>query len=109
MHASITVRTAEVASQPWRNGGGVTRPLLVRPRGDAWQVRVSVADVVGQRPVLALPRRQRWFAVLEGAGVVLTIGSTEHRLDAGSDAFSFRGDVARRAAASSTARRAIST
>jgi len=25
---------------------------------------------------------------------VLTIGSTEHRLDAGSDAFSFRGDVA---------------
>ena len=94
MPASITVRAAEVASQPWRNGGGVTRPLLVWPRGDAWQVRVSVADVAANGPFSRFPGVQRWFAVLDGAGVVLTIGSTEHRLDAGSDAFSFRGDVA---------------
>jgi uncharacterized protein len=94
MPASITVRTAEVASQPWRNGGGVTRPLLVRPRGDAWQVRVSVADVSANGPFSRFPGVQRWFAVLDGAGVVLTIGSTEHRLDTDSDAFSFRGDVA---------------
>src|SRR5436190_13214648 len=94
MPASITVRTAEVASQPWRNGGGVTRPLLVRPRGDAWQLRVSVADVSANGPFSRFPGVQRWFAVLDGAGVVLTIGSTEHRLDTGSDAFSFRGDVA---------------
>jgi len=94
MAASTIVRTAEVASQPWRNGGGVTRPLLVRPRGDAWQVRVSVADVSVNGPFSRFPGVQRWFAVLDGAGVVLTIGSTEHRLDAGSDAFSFRGDVA---------------
>ena len=94
MPASTTVRTAEVASQPWRNGGGVTRPLLVRPRGDQWQVRVSVADVSVNGPFSRFPGVQRWFAVLDGAGVVLTIGSTEHRLDAGSDAFSFRGDVA---------------
>ena len=94
MPASTTVRTAEVASQPWRNGGGVTRPLLVRPRGDAWQLRVSVADVSANGPFSRFPGVQRWFAVLDGAGVVLTIGSTEHRLDAGSDAISFRGDVA---------------
>jgi imidazolonepropionase len=94
MPASTTVRTAEVASQPWRNGGGVTRPLLVRPRGDAWQVRVSVADVSVNGPFSRFPGVQRWFAVLDGAGVVLTIGSTEHLLDTGSDAFSFRGDVA---------------
>ena len=94
MPASTTVRTADVASQPWRNGGGVTRPLLVRPRGDRWQVRVSVADVAANGPFSRFPGVQRWFAVLDGAGVVLTIGSTEHRLDAGSDAFSFRGDVA---------------
>jgi hypothetical protein len=68
--------------------------LLVRPRGDAWQVRVSVADVSVNGPFSRFPGVQRWFAVLDGAGVVLTIGSTEHRLDAGSDAFSFRGDVA---------------
>src|SRR6478735_4142561 len=79
MPASTTVRTAEVASQPWRNGGGVTRPLLVRPRGDEWQVRVSVADVSVNGPFSRFPGVQRWFAVL---------------VDAGSDAFSFRGDVA---------------
>src|SRR6187549_1495378 len=83
MTNSTTVRTAEVASQPWRNGGGVTR-----------QVRVSVADVSVNGPFSRFPGVQRWFAVLDGAGVVLTIGNTEHRLDAGSDAFSFRGDVA---------------
>jgi len=94
MPASTTVRTVEVSSQPWRNGGGVTRPLLVRPRGDDWQVRVSVADVSVNGPFSRFPGVQRWFAVLDGAGVVLTVGSTEHRLDAGSDAFSFRGDVA---------------
>jgi len=72
----------------------MTRPLLVSPRGDRWQVRVSVADVSVNGPFSRFPGVQRWFAVLDGAGVVLTIGSTEHRLDAGSDAFSFRGDVA---------------
>ena len=94
MLASSTVRTADVAPQPWRNGGGVTRPLLVRPRGDRWQVRVSVADVAVNGPFSRFPGVQRWFAVLDGAGVVLTIGSSEHRVDAGSDALSFRGDVA---------------
>src|SRR5436190_8547284 len=94
MTRSTTVRTAEVASQPWRNGGGVTRPLHVSPRGDRWQVRVSVADVSANGPFSRFPGVQRWFAVLDGAGVVLTIGSTEHRLDTRSDAFSFRGDIA---------------
>jgi len=94
MTTGITVRTSEVASQPWRNGGGVTRPLLVSPRGDRWQVRVSVADVSANGPFSRFPGVQRWFAVLDGAGVVLTIGSSEHRLDRTSDAFSFRGDVA---------------
>ncbi len=37
---------------------------------------------------------QRWFAVLEGAGVVLTIGAKEHPLGPDDDAISFRGDAA---------------
>src|SRR5678815_2747526 len=94
MPASTTVRTAEVASQPWRNGGGVTRPLLVSPRGDRWQVRVSVADVSANGPFSRFPGAVEHREPALHAGVVLTIGSTEHRLDAGSDAFSFRGDVA---------------
>lgn len=94
MLASSTVRTADVAAEPWRNGGGVTRALLVRPRGGAWKVRVSVADVAGNGPFSRFPGVQRWFAVLDGAGVVLTIGTTEHRLGSGDDALSFPGDVA---------------
>ena len=94
MPASTTVRTADVAPQPWRNGGGETRALLVRPRGGDWQVRVSVAEVASHGPFSRFPGVQRWFAVLEGAGVVLTIGSSEHRLGPGDDALSFRGDVA---------------
>ena len=57
-------------------------------------MRVSVADVAVNGPFSRFPGVQRWFAVLEGAGVVLTIGSNEHRLDAGDDALSFRGDIA---------------
>lgn len=93
MPASTTQRTADVAPQTWRNGGGVARALLVRPHGDDWQVRVSVADVAAHGPFSRFPGVQRWFAVLEGAGVVLTMGAAEHRLDSDSDAFSFSGDV----------------
>jgi environmental stress-induced protein Ves len=94
MPASSTIRVVEVARQPWRNGGGETRALLVRPRGDRWQVRVSVADVDVNGPFSRFPGVQRWFAVLEGAGVVLTIGSKEHPLGPDDDAISFRGDAA---------------
>ncbi len=94
MLASSTVRTADIAPQPWRNGGGVTRALLVRPPGDAWQVRVSVAEVASNGPFSRFPGVERWFAVLDGAGVVLTFGGAEHRLEAADDALSFRGDVA---------------
>jgi hypothetical protein len=94
MLASTTVRTTDVVAQAWRNGGGVTRALLVRPRGDRWQVRVSVADVDVNGPFSRFPGVERWFAVLDGAGVVLTIGGKEHRLGPDDDAISFGGDVA---------------
>ena len=57
--------------QPWRNGGGVTRELLAWPDGGDWRVRVSVADIDADGPFSAFPGVERWFAVLEGAGVAL--------------------------------------
>jgi environmental stress-induced protein Ves len=96
MLASTTIRTADVAAQPWRNGGGVTRALLVQPRGDAWQVRISVADVTVNGPFSRFPGVTRWFAVLDGAGVVLTIGGVEHRCTAADPAVKFAGDAATR-------------
>lgn len=65
------VSLADCPPQPWRNGGGQTRELLRWPDGEDWLVRVSVADITRDGPFSAFPGVQRWFAVLEGHGVVL--------------------------------------
>lgn len=65
------VRGSEVPPQPWRNGGGTTRELLAWPSAQAWVLRVSVAHIGRDGPFSAYPGVDRWFAVLEGAGVEL--------------------------------------
>jgi environmental stress-induced protein Ves len=64
-----------VAATPWRNGGGVTRELLAWPSTSEWQVRVSVAEVAASGPFSSFPGVERWFAVIEGAGVELRLGA----------------------------------
>jgi len=93
---SSTVRTADVPAQPWLNGGGVTRELLARPDRDGWQVRVSVADVEADGPFSAFSGVVRWFAVLDGAGVVLTIDGHERRCASGGAALAFAGGAVTR-------------
>ncbi len=85
------VDPADVSPAPWKNGGGTTRELLAWPASDGWRVRVSIADVERDGPFSSFPGVQRWFAVLEGAGVQLRIGSCEHALDADAPAFQFEG------------------
>ncbi len=87
------VSLAAVAPQPWRNGGGTTRELLVWPGGDAWKARVSVADVNADGPFSRFERIERWFAVLDGAGVDLRIGGGTQRLTAATQPFSFSGEA----------------
>ena len=67
------VPLAGVAATPWKNGGGLTRDLLLWPpaSGDEWQLRISVAEVAQSGPFSAYPGVARWFCVLQGAGVVL--------------------------------------
>ena len=79
--------------QPWRNGGGSTRELLAQPAGEAWRVRVSVADVVADGPFSAFPGVARWFAVIDGAGVVLSVDAVEHRCTASGAPLAFAGDA----------------
>ncbi|MEP7282765.1 MAG: HutD family protein [Rubrivivax sp.] len=66
---------SEILPQPWRNGGGVTRELLVWPpdgrSGAGWRLRLSVADIEVDGPFSAFPGVWRSFVVLSGAGVVL--------------------------------------
>jgi environmental stress-induced protein Ves len=88
----LTVRTADVAPQPWKNGGGVTRELLALPPGSDWRVRISVADVASDGDFSSFAGVGRWFAVVEGAGVVLTVDGREHRCTRDDDeALAFAG------------------
>jgi hypothetical protein len=80
--------------QPWRNGGGVTRELLAWPNASDWTVRLSVADVAEDGPFSRFENVERWFAVIDGAGVVLRIGGGAQRLGPDSEAFRFDGALA---------------
>jgi environmental stress-induced protein Ves len=88
-----TIRVDEVAPQRWRNGGGFTRELLAWPAVEAWRLRISVADVQSAGPFSSFPAVERWFTVLDGNGVELTVGGTAHRLTAESGPLRFSGEV----------------
>lgn len=91
MSAPRVIGFDAVAPQRWRNGGGWTRELLAAPAGEAWHVRVSVADIEQDGPFSSFPGVARHFAVLEGAGVTLTIDGTTHRVARGGPAVAFAG------------------
>ena len=88
------VRLADVAPQPWKNGGGTTRELLAWPDADRWRVRLSVAEVAADGPFSRFDGVQRWFAVLGGAGVRLVVDGVTHTLTAPSEPFAFDGAAA---------------
>lgn len=67
----LQLNTRDVASVPWRNGGGLTRELLAWPSPQDWRCRLSVADVARDGPFSAYPGVVRHFVVLEGDGVAL--------------------------------------
>jgi len=88
------MRADDVTPQAWRNGGGRTRELLVWPSPADWQLRVSVADIEADGPFSAFPGVQRWFAVIEGAGVLLEFADGERRVVPGDAPLSFDGAAA---------------
>jgi environmental stress-induced protein Ves len=90
---SIVIASA-VTPQPWRNGGGQTRELLLWPENtSAWRLRISLASVTRSGPFSLYPGVQRWFSVVEGNGVALRVGGNEYRLNVASAPFQFSGDT----------------
>jgi uncharacterized protein len=87
------VRCDAVEPQPWRNGGGLTRELLTWPTRDAWSLRISVADIRADGPFSPFPGIDRWFAVLEGAGVMLALPEGRRCIEAGDAPLDFRGEA----------------
>lgn len=79
------------APQAWRNGGGQTRELLTWPRQGPWRLRISRADIGVDGPFSAFPGVTRWFAVLHGKGVALTLDDGRHDIVAEGPALCFDG------------------
>lgn len=85
----------DVPASPWRNGGGTTRELLAWPGAQDWDWRISVAEVERAGPFSSFPGVRRWFAVLSGMGVRLSVqepGRVQvHELGADSAPLAFDG------------------
>jgi len=82
----------ETTAQAWKNGGGQTRELVAWPNATEWIVRISVADIDQDGPFSGFEHIQRWFAVLQGAGVRLF--DDEREIRAGDALLEFDGALA---------------
>jgi environmental stress-induced protein Ves len=84
----------DVTPTTWRNGGGTTRELVVFPVHEHWHWRMSVADVTQDGPFSSFDGVQRWFAVLSGAGVRLSVDGAVQMLGPSSAPVAFDGGAA---------------
>ncbi|MCU1517091.1 MAG: HutD family protein [Pseudarthrobacter sp.] len=80
------IRFAELRSEPWRNGGGVTRELASHPQAasaqdGAWDWRVSIAELTKAGDFSPFPGMERVLTVIEGELLLLTVDGAEHPLE----------------------------
>lgn len=90
------IRAAEYRIVPWKNGGGLTREVLVEPDpADPAQFlwRISIATVATPGPFSRFPGIDRSIAVLDGAGLRLDVDGEAVRLTRDDPPFRFSGDA----------------
>ncbi|MBT2392881.1 HutD family protein [Streptomyces sp. ISL-1] len=90
------LRAADRTAVPWKNGGGVTREIAVSPKGagtDAFDWRISLADVGADGPFSAFSGIDRTLTVVEGAGMDLMVGGEHHIVDEQYWPHDFPGDL----------------
>ena len=82
---------------PWKNGGGSTIEIAIAPAGaslDAFDWRISMAQVATDGPFSSFPGIDRTLAVIRGDGMELMIGDQRPVvLGCGTDPLSFPGDT----------------
>jgi environmental stress-induced protein Ves len=81
-------------ARPWKNGGGVTREIVVVPGGaglDDFDWRASIATIGASGPFSAFHGVERTIVLLEGDGVDLAAPAFRHRLDVPLAPFRFDG------------------
>jgi uncharacterized protein len=92
----VILRASERCAVPWKNGGGVTREVIVEPAGsdfESFDWRVSLAEVKSAGPFSAFPGIERHMAVLSGE-LELIIGGRALTLTSDSAPLSFAGEQA---------------
>jgi environmental stress-induced protein Ves len=91
----ITILTAkDRQEQPWKNDGGITRPVMSVPGKKlefGW--RISLADVVASGPFSCFPDISRLMGILEGRLKLEVDGLPPQELGPGGPAFAFPGDT----------------
>ncbi|MFD7531019.1 HutD family protein [Streptomyces sp. NPDC059849] len=91
------LRAADRTATPWKNGGGVTREIAAYPEGapmDAFDWRVSLAEVTEDGPFSTFPGVDRTLTVVEGAGMDLMVDGEHHIVDEPYWPHDFPGDLA---------------
>lgn len=79
---------------PWKNGGGITRPVASWP-GELLEFgwRLSLADVASAGPFSVFPGISRLMGILEGRLRLEVAGRDSVELAPGGPAFAFPGDA----------------
>lgn len=95
MGPMITILTAQDRqAQPWKNGGGTTRPVMSVPgRKLEFGWRISLADVAVPGPFSRFPAISRLMGILEGRLRLEVDGLPPQELVPGGPAFAFPGDA----------------
>ena len=91
--------STQLASMPWKNGGGTTREIACLPAGasmENFHWRLSIAEIAASGPFSAFAGVDRTITLLSGDGVRLftSDGHIDHRLDQPLQPFAFSGDAA---------------
>ena len=78
MTAIRRLRPADYRRMAWKNGGGITTEIAREPaHGDAFDWRVSIADIAQDGDFSIFPNVDRELMLLDGGGVELVIGIDE--------------------------------
>ena len=85
------IRFADLKSEPWRNGGGVTRQIAGHSgaasghadasKHNGWDWRVSIAEISKAGDFSPFPGMERVLTVVEGELLLLTVDDAEHPLE----------------------------
>jgi hypothetical protein len=89
------LRASDRRAEPWKNGGGITRPIAVGglTDGGRFQWRVSMAEVAATGPFSIFEGIDRILCMMSGRLSLCVGGNAPIILDTQSEPFRFAGDV----------------